>query len=112
MQAGKLDRRVRLLRHSAGSKGALGEKASTWTPAETLWASRQDVSDAEAVRASAVGRALSVRFVVRSSTVTRAITSLDRLLHEGRTYEIVGIKEVGRRDGIEISAATTQAVAS
>ncbi|WP_404861860.1 phage head closure protein [Georhizobium sp. MAB10] len=72
----------------------------------TVWASRRDVSDGERAAAGQVGATLQSRFVVRSSTATRAVTPIYRLIHEGATWNISGVKETqdGRRRFIEITA--------
>lgn len=109
--AGSLDRRIQLLRYEGETTNDLGEPVEGWTPAEKLWASKTDVSDVERVRAQAVGTNLTTRFVVRSSSVTRAIAAKDRIACEGRVYDVTGLKEIGRRDGIEITAASNDQAA-
>lgn len=106
MLAGSLDRRVTILRHDADATNDLGEPVESWTASDQVWASKSDVSDAERVKAMGVGSKLSTRFVVRSASLTRSITTQDRLRYDGRDYEITGLKEIGRRVGIEISAST------
>lgn len=70
----------------------------------TQHASRRDVSDAEKAAAGTVSAVLQTRFVVRSSSFTRDLTPIDRLVHEGRAFEITGIKEKpARRQFLEIS---------
>lgn len=112
MQAGALDRRIRLLSYTAGAANDFGEPGSpSWAQTAVLWASKKDVSDGERVAAQAVGANLTTRFVVRSSTVTRAIKAQDRIECEGRTYDVVGLKEIGRRDGLEITALSSEQAA-
>lgn len=69
-----------------------------------VWGSRRDVSDGEKAGAGTVFAEISARFVIRSSSFTRAITPQDRLVEGGRVFEIIGIKEMGRRDRLEITA--------
>ena len=47
---------------------------------------------------------VAARFVVRSSSLTRTLTPKDALVEGGRTFEITGIKELGRLDFLEITA--------
>lgn len=70
-----------------------------------VWAKRTDISDGERWRAGEVQAHVTARFVVRSSAFTRGITPKDRLTCDGRDYDIVGIKEIGRLDRLEITAA-------
>lgn len=104
MQSGDLNKRVRILRHRADATNAFGEPEDSWTPCETVWAAKTDVSDAERVKAQGVGVALTSRFVVRRSRVTETVTFQDRLWFRTQTFEITGLKDVDR-DFIEISAA-------
>lgn len=69
-----------------------------------IWAARKDVSDAEKAASGTVQATLAARFTVRSSAMTRAIKPKDRLTCDGKSFDIVGIKELGRRDFLEITA--------
>lgn len=69
-------------------------------------AARQDVSDEERSASGWVEALLVARFTIRSSAFARALTPADRLTHDGRTWEILGIKEAqpGRYRFLEITA--------
>lgn len=102
--AGALDRRVQFRRATLTDDGF--GMVETWADHGSLIpASRADVSDGERWRAGEVGASITTRFVIRSSEFSRAITAKDRLICEGREYDISGIKEIGRRDRLEITAA-------
>lgn len=103
MIAGRLDRRIALQQASTITDDFGGEEP-TWADLATVWASKQDVKDAERVAAAEVGATITTRFQVRYSTATARLTEKDQLVCEGRTYAIQAIKEIGRRAGIEISA--------
>ena len=128
MLAGALDRRVQFHRFGVPTPAeTLWEDAAVWTDAATfdtlyqfnglatpeewntygfpIWASRKDVSDGERYRGGEVNAQLTARFQVRWSQFTATITPKDRIECEGRMYDIVGIKEVGRREGREITAS-------
>lgn len=100
--AGQLDRRITLRRKTEVNTG-LGLTA-TWADLGTIWAGRKDVSDGEKMAAGGVMSTLAARFVVRSSSLTRGLTPKDALIEGGRTFQITGIKELGRRDFLEITA--------
>lgn len=110
MLAGKLDRRIRVLRHRVDDQNAMGEPEDTWTPVETVRAAKMDVSDAERVRAAGVGASLTTRFLVRRSRVTETITFEDRLWYGAKTYEITGLKEAEDNKAIEITATLLREV--
>lgn len=100
--AGDLDRRITLI-SVAVTNGGTGW-AETSTSLGKVWASRRDVSDAEKAAGGTVQGTLVSRFVVRSSGTTRGLKPKDRLMEGALTFEIIGIKELGRRDFIEITA--------
>lgn len=105
MQGGKLDRRITVERFGT-TYNEFNEPTSGWTKLGTRWASKNDVSDGEKLRAAQVGASVATRFQVRYDSLTKSLTAADRLTCEGREYAIVGLKELGRREGIEITAAT------
>ena len=105
MQAGKLDRRITLQRAST-TKNGFNEDVEAWGDIATVWASATPVSDAERVRAQQVGAVISMRFQIRFSTAVADLSPTDRLTYNGKTYNITAVKELGRREGLEITAAT------
>ncbi|WP_010140292.1 head-tail adaptor protein [Oceanicola sp. S124] len=80
-----------------------------WQPfGPTLRASRTDVSDAEKMHAWGQEHLLVSRFVVRATAFTRSIQHTDRLVCDGRTFVLDGIKEVpGRRPFLELTARSS-----
>jgi len=103
VEAGALDRRVQLLRATVTQDDA-NEDVYTWPLLAEVSASRQDVSDGERVRAQQVGASLTTRFQIRWSPEVDSLSPVDRLRCEGRTYDITGVKAIGRRDALEITA--------
>ncbi|WP_417723959.1 head-tail adaptor protein [Salipiger sp.] len=69
-------------------------------------ARRRDASDTERWRAAEVGATISARFVVRWSDLAAGITARDRLVCDGREYDLMAPREVfdRRRRYIEFSA--------
>lgn len=104
LEAGKLDRRVTLLR-STTTTDDFGGEVHAWEEAGKVWASKQDVRDAERYSAAETGATVTTRFQVRSSSLTRSIDARWRLQCDGLEYEIDAVKEIGRREGVEITAA-------
>lgn len=104
MRAGELDRRVQFLRAELvddGMQARLGPYEPLGSP---VWAKRELIRDMERYAAGTVGVDAIARFSVRYWAFTASITHKDRLLCDGRTYGIAGIKEIGRRIGFEITA--------
>ena len=105
MQAGKLDRRITLQRATL-TTDAYNAIVETFAPLSTVWAQAVPVSDGEKMRAGEVYSNLSMRFTIRWSTVVATLDTKDRVLFDGRLFDILGIKEIGRHEGLEITAAT------
>jgi SPP1 family predicted phage head-tail adaptor len=106
---GDLDRRITLQRATKASN-EFNEPVDSWTDVATVWAKRRDFSDSQRIEflaAGQVGAFAVARFTVRSTSVTREVTPVDRLMHEGAVWQINGIKEVaeGRRRFLEITAS-------
>lgn len=106
--AGDLDRVITIERNAPGSDNAFGEAAENWSSFITYRAKREDVRDSEKFSAGQAMGSLMSRFTIRSSSDSRSISTRDRISHEGRVWQIHGVKEAkGRRRGfIEITAST------
>jgi SPP1 family predicted phage head-tail adaptor len=104
MDAGRLDRRIVLKRRRTG-ENSLGEPLDEWSIVATVWANVVPVSDGERLRAGETLAAKLSRFTVRYSTATVALDPRDQIEHDGRIWDIHGIKEIGRREMLEITAA-------
>lgn len=103
MDAGNLDRWL-TLRQRVVATNALNEDEATFVDLARVRASKKDLSDGEKVRAQQVGSEITTRFQIRWSVNWSALNPKDRVECEGREYEVVGVKELGRREGIEITA--------
>jgi len=72
-----------------------------WAPIRKVWAAMV-YDDVEEVFES--NQWMVKRYVRFTMHFSRDISEVDRLLCMGVTYEILGIKEIGNRAGIEIKA--------
>lgn len=102
--AGKRDRRITLERYGF-TRNEFNEPIEGWEILANEWASKKDVSDAERLRSSEIGSIITTRFVIRWSKKLGDLNTKDRLQIDGLTYNIVGVKDLGRREGIEITAS-------
>lgn len=68
------------------------------------WAARKDISDGERWRAGEVQANITTRYQVLRNSNTASLTTKDRLIDDGVTYDIVGIKRV-ENSHYEITAA-------
>lgn len=103
LSAAELDHRISIWRSSLIDDGTARVQGP---PAEVgrRSAKRVDVKDGERLRAKELGQELTTRWTVRSDSLTRSIAGGDIIKHRGRTYAVIGTKEVpGRLVGIEVT---------
>lgn len=104
MRSEKLDRRITIERALVAYDDD-NQPVVEWVELTTVWASKLDISDGEKVRAAQVGATLTTRFQIRWSSMVADVNPKDRIVSAGVTYDISGVKEIGRREGVEITAA-------
>lgn len=106
LNAGNLNRRIQVRRNFGTDSDGAGNVAVDWQDhGPLLFARRRDVSDAERLSAGAWDNKLVTRFIIRATAFGRSIARYDRIVHEGITFEIDGIKEVPDNRGfLEITA--------
>lgn len=106
MESPRLDRRLTLQRFTSTQDPGSGENVETWSDLATVWANYKPVSDGEKMQAGEVSATLSARFTIRYDSAWSDLSALDRVVFEGRTFDVWGCKEVGvRRQFLEITAA-------
>lgn len=98
------NRRIVLQRYTA-TQDDFGAEVKTWSTLATVWAEWTPASDGEQLRAAEVGAVISGRFRVLRSSDVADLSPKDRLQFDGRTYDITGVKELGFREGLEITCA-------
>lgn len=106
IRVGDLRRRITIER-ATETRDGLNEPVRTWTALATVWAGREDVSDAERVAAGELGAALGARFTIRRLGAAASVTPADRLRHDGAVWNIQAVRE-RRGEGLsflEIRAA-------
>ena len=103
--ASAMDSRVQF-RRATLTPDAFGGSSESWSDhGDEIHCLREDVRDTEAVAAGVFRARLMARFHVRSTAFTRDITTGDRLVADGITFAIVGIKQAqtGRRQLLEVT---------
>jgi SPP1 family predicted phage head-tail adaptor len=101
LSRGKLDRRIRIERATLTTDGS-GAEIPAWSELKTVWAQRLTQRPVEAWRAGGTAATLEAAWIVGWSPTTASVTSEDRIVADGKTFVILGVTEVGRRDGIQI----------
>lgn len=99
MRAGRLDRRI-TIQTGTVSQNALGEYVTTWADDATVWAEAMALRGREYFAAQQVNASVTTKFTIR----WRALSPLNRILYDGKTYDIEHVVELGRRAALEIFA--------
>lgn len=100
--ARKLDRTVAFLRATM-TRDSDHNPLEVWRPVAVVRAEVTPVSDGERVRAAEVAASISARVVTRWTRTLAGITPKDRAKLDGREFNIVNVKELGRRKWLEFS---------
>lgn len=103
LNAGSLDRRIVIQRASL-ARDAMNSQVATWNPIATVWAKAEPIQDGERLRAGETLASKKYRFTIRWAVTVSQVDPRDRVVFEGRTYDVNGVKEIGRRVGLEITA--------
>lgn len=100
IEAGELDRGVTIRRATAIIDPGSGQQIETWVDLATVWASWRRASAREQLAAAEIQAAVTDVFIVRWSATTATITPEDRLVYQGREYNLAEATEIGRREGM------------
>lgn len=98
MRAGALDRIITVER-SSEELNDLRQVVEAWAPLASLRAQLVQTSTAEFIKAFGASTEAVVVFRTR---FLAGVTLADRVSYEGRAFNIVEVKEIGRRDGLEL----------
>lgn len=104
LNSGDLDREI-VIERATLVTDAMNEQVPAWSTLAERWASAVPVKDGERFQAGEVQSLITMRFQIRWSPETADLDERDRVTFGGRVYDIHGVKEIGRREGQEISAA-------
>lgn len=107
--AGPLDRRITIQRQDV-SQSESGAEVVRWVDVATVYAKKKETAGYERfASAQFVGRAAK-QFLIRWSSEVAGITTKHRVIFDGREHDIVDVREVGRREGIELDCTVRSEV--
>lgn len=98
MRAGGMDRRITLERFTT-IEDELGGEIQEWTTLATVWAEARQQGGKEFLAADTTNAVRRVVFFLRWLP---GLTVLDRVSYDGRNHDIEEVREIGRRDGVEL----------
>lgn len=100
MRAGKLDRQI-TIQQAGSTLDAYGQPTQTWSTFAIRHAQKRDIRPSERF---AAGQRLAEETAVFRIRHLDGVTPQMRIQLEGKTYDIHGITELGRRVGLDLLA--------
>lgn len=98
LETAKFDDRVTIQQRSV-TKDAVGQDTITWVDVATVWAQCQAVRGREFFAAAQVQQEQTVKVRIRYRA---DVSTLHRLVWQGRAHDITGVVPVGRHDMLEL----------
>lgn len=89
MRAGKLNKRI-VLQSPGGSRDAVGERTTTYTDLDPVWAQIEPLSVKEQIAAAQSRGSLTHKILIRYSTTVAAVTHAWRVLYGSRIFTVEG----------------------
>lgn len=102
MRSGDLDRDIEIQEFTT-QKNTFGEEIKAWTTLYNMRAKVTPVRGEERYAALQNTAAAEVKFKIR---YREDISTLNGVLYEGRSYDIVAVMELGRKEALELMART------
>lgn len=101
MRAGRLDRRVQVQTRTV-ARGPTGEAIEQWSAPRERWAEVVLVSASERRQSEQVMATRTATFRLRWER--DLVGAQSRLVYDGFIWDVRGVKELGRREGLELMA--------
>lgn len=103
VMSGKMDKYLTINEKVTGTDDD-GAPVTTWKTREQIWAQRIELSNTEFMQGQQMKSNFAAKFIINFNP---GITTTDRILLEGITYEIMGKpREIGRQAGHLLLAGT------
>lgn len=102
MRSGKLDRFITIER-GGETVDDYGRVTTGWTALATVRAEVLQTSTAEFLKSYGEAEQTGIAFRIRWLP-GMTITTTDRIIYAGQPYNLVEVKEIGRRKGLELRA--------
>lgn len=98
------NRRVQV-QQATETQDDLGAPVEAWATVRNWWVERKDVRGQERFRSD---QEIAVRTAVFTGRWFSGLTAKMRLVHDGLTWDIEGIAELGRRHELEVTATAAR----
>ncbi|RWN34168.1 MAG: head-tail adaptor protein [Mesorhizobium sp.] len=103
MRIGNMNRRLVILRRVQTGTDDLNSPVFEWQTLRTVWAEKINKKESEQY-APDLHQRYAVRLVTFRTRYFADISEVDRLECDGVTYDVKGLRELGFREGTEITA--------
>lgn len=107
MDAGRLDQRLTIERRAVAQDGNFGGESVTWSTLATVWGHVADIVNTSEGGEERMRQGVRVEASLTQITIRyRGDLTSDMRVQwpaRGRTLQIVGLAEVGRRDALQLS---------
>lgn len=104
MHVGRRDRRIQVQGKTVAHNDA-GEEVESWTTLATVWAEKKENGGNERFTAAQfVGKQVTT-FRFSWHNAVKVVTVEHRIVFDGREFDIEAVREIGRREGIEVDCS-------
>ncbi len=100
MRAGEMDRFIRIEKNTP-TRSASGDQVDSWAKFAEVWAKKRDLKTAESLDADRDVAMVQTEF---SIYWLEGVTASMRIVYDSATYDIEGVREIGRREGLAVIA--------
>ena len=100
MRAGELDRLI-TVRTNIPAVDSYGEPIENWSTLGIIWAKIQPTQEVEKFVGEQTAAFEFMDFTIRFGEIFRDYKN--SIVWDGKTFDIVSIKEIGRREGLKIT---------
>lgn len=99
MRSGRLRHSVQL-QSPAGSRNAVGERTTTWSTVQTVWAGIEPLRANEVIAAAQSQMNITHRIVMRYDSSIAGITHGWRILFGSRVFDIQGVRNIDEKNRV------------
>lgn len=104
MISARMDRQITIQEYTVTGYDDYGEGVKDWTNIATVWAEKKQQSARETWQAGKVVET-EMAFKIRYRS---GVDETCRVVYNGTNYDITGVREIGRQDGLEIMARVVE----
>lgn len=101
LRSGRRDREIVVQRNGGNTKDSIGFPQASWAEFWSGWAEYIPMNGAELLKSK---REVGVQLAKFVTLYISGVTEKDRVVYDGQNWDILFVREIGRREGTEITA--------